>query len=61
MNKRYGFENEMGATLDYGIHFLSYPVFDFGTEKIDSIEVPGRVGTLIEEPVNILIRQLKMK
>ena len=36
----------MGATLDYGIHFLSYPLFDFGTEKIDSIEVPGRVGTL---------------
>ena len=46
MNKRFGFSNEMGATLDYGIHFLSYPVFDFGTEKIDSIEVPGRVGTL---------------
>lgn len=46
MNKRFGFANEAGTSEEYGIRFLSYPAFDFGTEKIESIEVPGRVGTL---------------
>lgn len=46
--RKFGFENENGTSFMYGIHFLEYPVFEYGHEIINSIQAGGRKGTLTE-------------
>lgn len=44
--RKFGFDNECGTTFEYGISFLKFPEFKYGTEVIDTISIPGRAGTL---------------
>ncbi len=37
-------ENKTSSVM--GLRFLTYPVFQYGTEKIEEIEIPGRAGCL---------------
>ena len=46
--RKFGFDNEYGTSFDYGIHFLSFPVFQYGQEVVNDIEVSNRAGTLTE-------------
>lgn len=44
--RRFGFENEYGTSIEFGIRFLEFPVFDCGEEIIESKSIPGRAGAL---------------
>lgn len=44
----FGFDNGHGTTFEYGLRFLEFPKFEYGYEKINSIDIPGRAGTLTE-------------
>lgn len=45
--RKFGFENEYGASLNYGIRFLEFPKFEYGKEIVESKTIPGRVGTIM--------------
>jgi phage-related protein len=44
--RKYGFSNGNGCSLDYRLKFLSFPVFSYGQEIVESTSIPGRVGTI---------------
>ena len=44
--REFGFENEYGTSFEYGIHFLQFPVFDYGQELIESVSIPGKASVL---------------
>lgn len=46
MKRDFWFMAENKTSSDMGLRFLAYPVFQYGTEKIEEIEIPGRVGCL---------------
>ena len=47
--RKYGFSNGNGRSLDYGLKFLSFPVFSYGQEVVESTSIPGRVGTITKK------------
>ena len=44
--RKYGFDNGNGTSLDYGLHFLSFPAISYGSEVLENKTIPGRRGTL---------------
>lgn len=44
--KLYGFATDNGTSLERGLRFLSYPVFEYGREELKEIKIAGRKGTL---------------
>lgn len=46
MVREFGFETDNGTSMSYGLRFLEYPVFVFGTENIKFINIPGRADPL---------------
>lgn len=44
--RKFGFENDNGTTFEYGIRFLEFPEFQYGSETIKEVQVCGRKGTL---------------
>ena len=45
--RKFGFENENGSTFTYGIRFLEFPQFKYGSEITQETRICGRKGTLI--------------
>lgn len=46
MRREYGFDNGNGTSVGKGLRFLAYPSIRYGSEKIESIAIVGRKGTL---------------
>lgn len=46
MKRDFWFMAESKTSSVMGLRFLTYPVFQYGTEKIEEIEIPGRAGCL---------------
>lgn len=44
----YGFYIGEEASFDHGLLFSEHPVFEYGEEVVDLIEVPGSQGSLVE-------------
>ena len=44
--RKYGFENGHGASFQYNLRFLEFPVFKYGKQVVELVEVPGRAGTV---------------
>lgn len=46
--RKYGFENEYGSSLEYGLKFLEYPTFSYGHEIVEETEIAGKENCYME-------------